>query len=55
MNATDTVRVDHSNAEAFRAWDGSDGAYWADHDELFDASLGHYDEHLFDACAITPV
>jgi SAM-dependent methyltransferase len=54
MNATDTVRVDPSNAEAYRAWDGVDGAYWADNEELFDASLGRYDEHLFAACAIAP-
>lgn len=31
-----------SNAEQARAWDGDEGAYWADHAERFDRSIARY-------------
>ena len=36
MAAADAVPVDSSNAEQLRAWDGDEGAYWADNAEHFD-------------------
>ena len=47
-----STRVDPSNTEAARAWDGGDGDFWAAHADRFDASLGGYDEPLFAAAAI---
>jgi SAM-dependent methyltransferase len=37
-----TLRVDPSNVEQARAWDGDEGAYWAAHAERFDASIAAY-------------
>ncbi|MGH9274868.1 MAG: class I SAM-dependent methyltransferase [Acidimicrobiales bacterium] len=52
MAATNAVPVDSSNVEQLRAWDGDEGAYWADHAEYFDRSVAAYDERLFAAAAI---
>ena len=41
------------NAEQLRAWDGDEGAYWADHADQFDRSVAAYHERLLDAAAIT--
>src|SRR5262245_51499272 len=43
------MRVDPSNAAALRSWDGDDGAYWVEHDEIFDRSLARYDGSLLAA------
>lgn len=48
-----TVTVDPSNAEALRAWDGDDGAYWTDNERIFDASVARYQQGFLDAAAIT--
>ena len=39
MTATSGALVDPSNAEQLRAWDGGEGAYWAEHAEYFDRSV----------------
>ncbi|HEX6310879.1 MAG TPA: methyltransferase domain-containing protein [Acidimicrobiia bacterium] len=52
MPVTRAVRVHPSNAEALRAWDGDDGAYWVAHEATFDASLEGYRRPFFGAAAI---
>jgi SAM-dependent methyltransferase len=42
-----------SNADALRAWDGSEGAYWAEHETTFDRSIARYQARFFAAAAIT--
>lgn len=44
---------DRPNADAARAWDGDDGAYWAANAATFDASLERYNAPLLDAAALT--
>jgi hypothetical protein len=39
MTRTQAVEADSSNAEALAAWDGDDGAYWADHEARFDEAI----------------
>jgi SAM-dependent methyltransferase len=51
--ATDAVPVDPSNADAQRAWDGADGAYWAENEAIFDASLERYRPAFLGAAAIS--
>src|SRR4051794_38608939 len=43
------MRVDPSNAEALRSWDGDDGARWTEYDDIFDGCLARYDNALLDA------
>jgi SAM-dependent methyltransferase len=40
------MKVDPSNADALRSWDGDDGAYWTEHDEIFTRSVAGYDAAL---------
>ena len=47
-----SVRVDPSNAEQLKAWDGDQGAFWASHAEHFDTAVAGYDHRLFAAAAI---
>jgi len=47
-----SVRVDPSNAEQLKAWDGDQGAFWASHAEHFDTAVAGYNRHLFAAAAI---
>ena len=54
MTATHAPEVDPSNADQLRAWDGDEGAYWADHAEHFDRSVTAYHAGLLDAAAIAP-
>lgn len=54
MPAPPTIAADPGNADALRAWDGDDGAYWADHEDLFDASVARYRSPFLDAAAIGP-
>jgi SAM-dependent methyltransferase len=56
MNATstNTVPVAPSNADALQAWDGDDGAYWADNERIFDGSVARYDPPFLAAAAIEP-
>jgi SAM-dependent methyltransferase len=46
------MRVDPSNAEQARAWDGGEGGYWAEHAERFDRSVAAYHDAFLDASAI---
>ena len=46
------VPVHPSNVEALRAWDGADGAYWAENEAAFDAGLQRHDRPFFEAAAI---
>ncbi|MFE2283044.1 class I SAM-dependent methyltransferase [Streptomyces sp. NPDC059443] len=48
-----TVRVDPSNAEQARAWDGQEGAYWAEHADRFDRALRAYRTHLLAAADVS--
>ena len=53
MTATSAVPVHPSNADQLRAWDGDEGAYWAEHAEYFDRSVAAYHERLLATAAIT--
>jgi SAM-dependent methyltransferase len=52
MTVTNTVPVDSSNAGQLRAWDGEEGAYWADNADYFDRSVAPYHERLLAVAAI---
>jgi SAM-dependent methyltransferase len=52
MSATNSVHVDPSNAEQLRAWDGDEGAYWADNAEHFERALAAYHDPFLAAAAI---
>ena len=52
MAATHAVPVDASNIEQLRAWDGDEGAYWADNAEYFDRSIAPYHKRLLAVAAI---
>jgi ubiquinone/menaquinone biosynthesis C-methylase UbiE len=52
MTAVSAVRVDSSNQDQLRAWDGDEGAYWADHADYFDRSVAEYHRRLLDQAAI---
>lgn len=49
-----SLRVDPSNAEVAKAWDGDEGAYWAAHAGHFDRAVAPYHEKFLDAAAIGP-
>jgi SAM-dependent methyltransferase len=49
-----TVTVDDSNVEQARAWDGDEGAYWAEHAEYFERSLARYDGAFLAAARVGP-
>jgi ubiquinone/menaquinone biosynthesis C-methylase UbiE len=51
---TNTIEVHPFNADARRAWDGVDGAYWAANEAMFDDSLQRYRDRFLQACAIAP-
>ena len=46
------LRVDPSNAEQAKAWDGGEGAYWAAHADHFDRSVTAYHLPFMEAAAI---
>ena len=46
------LRVDPSNTEQAKAWDGEEGAYWAAHAGHFDRSIAAYHLPFLDAAAI---
>ena len=50
----DQPSVDPSNADAFAAWNGNEGDYWAAHEDYFARSLLRYDEVFFAAASIAP-
>ncbi|WP_377640795.1 class I SAM-dependent methyltransferase [Oryzobacter terrae] len=49
-----TTRVDPTNEDQARAWDGPEGAFWATHHHQLEAVLGHYQPAFAEACAIGP-
>ena len=52
---TDTAPDAHpSNADAARAWDGTEGAYWTEQEAIFDRSVARYQQPFFAAAGITP-
>jgi SAM-dependent methyltransferase len=46
--------IDPTNADQARAWDGTEGDYWADHADAFDRTMAGYDPVLLDAAALHP-
>jgi SAM-dependent methyltransferase len=53
VTATNAVPVDSSNVEQLGAWDGDEGAYWAEHADYFDRSVAVYHERLLEVGAIS--
>jgi len=51
-STTSGLRVDPSNAEQAKAWDGGEGAYWAAHAGHFDRTVAAYHSPFMDAAAI---
>lgn len=54
MNEGTAPTVDPSNTEQLRAWDGDQGAYWANRAERFDEGVARYQDRLLAAAAIEP-
>lgn len=54
MRTSHHLQVDPTNVDAYRAWDGSDGDFWAEEEHHFDHSLHHYRQALLDAAAVQP-
>jgi SAM-dependent methyltransferase len=54
MTEATTVPVDPANAGQARAWDGDEGAYWADHARHFDRAVAAYHGTFMAACGIAP-
>ena len=52
MTAATALRVDPSNAGQARAWDGDEGAYWADRAPRLDRAVAAYHGTLMAACGI---
>ncbi|MFC6011994.1 class I SAM-dependent methyltransferase [Nocardia lasii] len=48
------VAIDATNTDQARAWDGTDGAFWATHHEIAEASLSRYMPAFLAAAAIEP-
>jgi SAM-dependent methyltransferase len=46
------IRVDPANAGQARAWDGDEGAYWADHAARFDRAVAAYHNTFMAACGV---
>src|SRR5215468_3514402 len=46
------LHVDPANAEQARAWDGDEGAYWAQNAERFDRAVAAYRERFLAAAGI---
>jgi SAM-dependent methyltransferase len=46
------IPVDPTNTEQFRAWDGDEGGYWAEHAQRFDRALDAYHEPFMAAAEI---
>ena len=49
---TDTVPVDPANASQLAAWNGHEGAYWAEHADIFDRAIAGHDAAFQAAAAI---
>src|ERR1700757_3196148 len=51
---TDFVAVDASNAEQARAWNGDEGAYWADNADRFERAMTRYNPRFLNEARIGP-
>ncbi len=54
MTAPDALDVHPANREQWRAWDGTEGAYWAAHADQFERSVARYTGPFLDAAGIAP-
>jgi SAM-dependent methyltransferase len=54
VTAPDALDVHPANHEQWRAWDGTEGAYWAAHADEFDRSVARYTGPFLDAAGIAP-
>src|SRR5438552_15645203 len=52
--STHTVPVDPANAEQSAAWNGGEGAYWAEHANQLDRVIAGHDSAFQAAAAIQP-
>jgi len=52
MTRATALQVDPANTEQAQAWDGDEGAYWAQNAERFDRALGAYRERFLAAAGI---
>jgi SAM-dependent methyltransferase len=52
MDASNVIPVAETNTDQFRAWDGAEGTYWAEHAEYFDRSALPFHRRLLTAAAI---
>jgi SAM-dependent methyltransferase len=53
MSVTQPLHVHPGNVDQLRAWDGSEGEYWARHADVFERSVAGYDDAIFEAARIT--
>ncbi|GAA3244729.1 methyltransferase domain-containing protein [Streptomyces sp. XM83C] len=51
---TRTLQAAPANAEQVKAWDGEEGAYWAEHADRYDRALRGYLTPFFEAAAVGP-
>ena len=51
---TETAPVDPANAEQLAAWNGTEGAYWAEHAEYFDRAIAGHDRPFQAAADVQP-
>jgi SAM-dependent methyltransferase len=54
MGGSATRQAHPSNREQLRAWDGDEGAFWAEHAERFDRAVAEHHAALMDAAAVGP-
>jgi ubiquinone/menaquinone biosynthesis C-methylase UbiE len=54
MTEQTAVRVDPSNVDQLRSWDGTDGVFWATRADRFNEGIAAYTERFFAAAAIEP-
>jgi SAM-dependent methyltransferase len=52
MRDTTALVIDPTNAAQAKAWDGVEGAYWADHATVFDRALGGYHAQFMSAAEV---
>jgi SAM-dependent methyltransferase len=52
MTEATALHVDPANAEQAQAWDGDEGAYWAQNADRFDKAVAAYHQRLLAAAAI---
>jgi SAM-dependent methyltransferase len=53
MTSTNAVSVATTNTEQLRAWNGDEGAYWAEHADYFDRSALPFHRRLLAAAAVS--